>query len=50
MLRRPVPAPEIAKLQERGLDWKRAWYARGERVAVDATPFFRAPVAFSAAA
>ena len=39
MLRRPAPAPEIAKLQQRGLNWKRVWYARGERVSIDPTPF-----------
>jgi glycosyltransferase involved in cell wall biosynthesis len=40
-LRRPVPAPEIARLRQRGSNWKREWYARGERVSVDATPFLR---------
>ena len=39
MLRRPVPAPEIAEFQQHGLNWKRAWYARGERVSIDPTPF-----------
>ena len=31
--------PEVAALHEAGTDWKRDWYARGERVTVDATPF-----------
>jgi Glycosyl transferase family 2 len=40
--RKPVPAPEIEKLQRRGLNWKRQWYALGEPVSVDATPFLAA--------
>jgi hypothetical protein len=38
-VRRPEPSPQIAELRRRGLNWKREWYARGERVSVDATPF-----------
>jgi Glycosyl transferase family 2 len=41
-LRRPAPSPEIERLRRRGLNWKREWYARGERVRVDATPFLGA--------
>jgi len=40
-MRPPRPAPHIAELERQGKDWKRAWYARGERVTVDATPFVR---------
>jgi hypothetical protein len=40
-VRPPRPAPHIAELERQGKDWKRAWYARGERVTVDATPFVR---------
>jgi len=32
--------PNVLALHEQGTTWKRAWYARGERVAVDAGPFF----------
>lgn len=38
-LRRPQPAPHILQLHGQGRDWKREWYARGERVTVDAQPF-----------
>jgi Glycosyl transferase family 2 len=41
-LRRPAPSPEIARLHDRGSNWKRQWYARGRRVSVDATPFLAA--------
>jgi Glycosyl transferase family 2 len=39
IVHRPVPAPHIAALRRGGKDWKREWYARGERVTVDARPF-----------
>jgi len=35
---RPVPQ-DVAELHTGGTDWKRAWYARGDRVTVDAAPF-----------
>jgi glycosyltransferase involved in cell wall biosynthesis len=38
-LRRPRPAPHIVALERQGKNWKREWYARGERVTVDARPF-----------
>jgi hypothetical protein len=38
-LRRPQPAPPIRELERQGKNWKREWYARGERTTVDATPF-----------
>jgi len=38
-VRPPRPAPHIAELAHQGKDWKREWYARGDRVTVDATPF-----------
>jgi glycosyltransferase involved in cell wall biosynthesis len=41
LVRRPKPAPRVQELQRQGKDWKREWYARGERVTVDATPFLR---------
>jgi hypothetical protein len=38
---RPARVPaQVAELHRAGSDWKRAWYARGDRVAVDITPFF----------
>jgi glycosyltransferase involved in cell wall biosynthesis len=40
VFRRPRPAPHILELERQGKNWKREWYARGERVTVDATPFF----------
>jgi hypothetical protein len=39
LVRPPRPAAHIAELERQGKDWKREWYARGERVTVDATPF-----------
>ena len=39
LVRRPQPAAHILALEGEGKDWKREWYARGERVTVDATPF-----------
>jgi glycosyltransferase involved in cell wall biosynthesis len=41
-VRRPRPAVHIVDLQRRGKNWKREWYARGERVTVDATAFLAA--------
>jgi hypothetical protein len=44
------PAGTLKRLVRRsgrgreGRNWKREWYARGERVTVDAAPFFRARV------
>ena len=39
LVRPPRPAPRIAELERQGKDWKREWYARGDRLTVDATPF-----------
>jgi len=39
LVRRPAPAPQVAELARQGKSWKREWYARGERVTVDAKPF-----------
>jgi hypothetical protein len=39
VVRRPQPAPQIQALEQQGRNWKREWYARGERVTVDARPF-----------
>ena len=39
LIRPPRPAPHIVQLHREGKDWKREWYARGERVTVDASPF-----------
>ena len=39
LVRRPSPAPKIVELQKQGKNWKREWYARGDRVTVDASPF-----------
>ncbi len=38
-LRTPSPPPKVAELHRAGTNWKRAWYARGDRLTVDATPF-----------
>ena len=38
-VRRPRQAPKVAELARQGKNWKREWYARGERVTVDASPF-----------
>jgi glycosyltransferase involved in cell wall biosynthesis len=40
LVRRPQPPPQIRELERQGKNWKREWYARGERVTVDSTPFF----------
>jgi Glycosyl transferase family 2 len=39
LVRRPQPAPHIVELERRGKNWKQEWYARGERVTVDAGAF-----------
>jgi glycosyltransferase involved in cell wall biosynthesis len=44
LVRRPRPAPQILELERQGKNWKREWYARGDRVTVDATPFLAARV------
>ena len=38
-LKSRVAPPDVLALHDRGTTWKRAWYARGERVTVDAAPF-----------
>jgi Glycosyl transferase family 2 len=38
-VRRPQPAPHIVQLERQGKNWKQEWYARGERVTVDASAF-----------
>ena len=45
LVRPATPAPHILELERRRKNWKREWYARGERVTLDATPFLaeRAP-------
>lgn len=43
LVRRPRPPVNIAELEARGTNWKREWYARGERVTVDAKPFLASP-------
>jgi len=39
LVRPPRPAPHIVELERQGKNWKQEWYARGERVTVDATGF-----------
>jgi glycosyltransferase involved in cell wall biosynthesis len=39
LVRPPQPPPQIRELQRQGRNWKLEWYARGDRVTVDATPF-----------
>jgi glycosyl transferase family 2 len=41
LVRKPPRATHIVELERQGKDWKREWYARGERVRIDARPFFR---------
>jgi hypothetical protein len=31
--------PDVAELHRAGTNWKREWYARGDLLTVDATPF-----------
>ena len=42
LVRPPQPPPQIQELQRQGKNWKLEWYARGERVTVDATSFLGA--------
>jgi hypothetical protein len=39
LVRPPRPAPHIVELERQGKNWKQEWYARGDRVTVDAGPF-----------
>jgi Glycosyl transferase family 2 len=50
LVRRPSAAPQVAELARQGTNWKREWYARGERLTADATPFFAAQARFRRAA
>ena len=38
--RRSFMDPRIKEYRREGRNWKREWYARGERVSIDASPFF----------
>jgi hypothetical protein len=38
-LRGPWVPPDVAELHRAGTNWKREWYARGDLLTVDATPF-----------
>ena len=38
--RRNFMDPRIKEYRRDGRNWKREWYARGERITVDASPFF----------
>jgi hypothetical protein len=42
-IRRPLVSEHIKVIEARGDNWKRDKYRRGERVSVDARPFFRGP-------
>ena len=42
MLRPPAVPARATELHRSGSDWKREWYARGERVSVDSSPFLAA--------
>jgi hypothetical protein len=42
-IRPPRRAAHLVELERRGTSWKQEWYARGERVTVDARPFLREP-------
>lgn len=42
LVRRPRRAPQSVVLERCGRSWKQEWYARGERVTVDASPFLAA--------
>jgi glycosyltransferase involved in cell wall biosynthesis len=48
LVRAPKPAPHIVELERQGKNWKREWYARGERASIDVTPFFAARVQHAA--
>jgi Glycosyl transferase family 2 len=39
LVRKPARATYIVELERQGKDWKREWYARGDRVRVDVRPF-----------
>jgi glycosyltransferase involved in cell wall biosynthesis len=39
LVRGAKPAPHIIELARQGKNWKQEWYARGDRVTVDASPF-----------
>jgi hypothetical protein len=39
LVRPPRAAPHIVELARQGKNWKQEWYARGERVTVNAAPF-----------
>jgi hypothetical protein len=39
LLRAPAIDPKTVELHRSGTTWKREWYARGERVTLDASPF-----------
>lgn len=39
VVRRRKRAQHIVELERRGTNWKQEWYARGERVTLDASPF-----------
>lgn len=41
LLRPRQPAPHILELERQGKNWKQEWYARGDHVTLDATPFLR---------
>jgi hypothetical protein len=41
-IRQPRPPEQIRRLEREGKNWKREWYARGDRVTVDASPFLAA--------
>ncbi len=40
--RRNFMDPRIKEYRRDGRNWKREWYARGERITVDASPFLAA--------
>ena len=40
LVRPPRPAPDIVELARQGKNWKQEWYARGDRVTLDAARFF----------
>ncbi|HYU16764.1 MAG TPA: hypothetical protein VEL05_11850, partial [Candidatus Acidoferrum sp.] len=42
-IRRPLASEQIKVIEARGDNWKRDKYRRGERVTVDAWPFFGGP-------
>jgi hypothetical protein len=42
-VRTPWVPPKVAELHRAGTNWKRSWYARGDRMTVDAKPFLGGP-------